>query len=218
MNGPHDLGGKMGFGPVLPEADEPWFHAPWEARALGLVLACGALGRWTLDESRHARECLPPATYYAASYYEIWIRALEVLLTRHGLITPAELATGTALERPADARRLGAERVPAVLARGTPCDRPLSEPPRFATGQRVRAKNAHPRGHTRLPIYLAGKEGVIESDHGGFVLPDANAHGKGEVPERLYTVVFNAAEVWGADSEPGLTISADLWEGYLDRL
>jgi len=108
--------------------------------------------------------------------------------------------------------------VPAVLARGTPCDRPLSEPPRFATGQRVRAKNAHPRGHTRLPIYLAGKEGVIESDHGGFVLPDANAHGKGEVPERLYTVVFDAAEVWGADSEPGLTISADLWEGYLDRL
>ena len=68
MNGPHDLGGRMGFGPIPLEADEPIFHADWEARALGLTLTCGALGGWTLDESRHARESLPPAVYYGSSY------------------------------------------------------------------------------------------------------------------------------------------------------
>ena len=49
MNGPHDLGGQMGFGPVAPEPDEPYFHADWEKRALGVVLSCGAFGAWTLD-------------------------------------------------------------------------------------------------------------------------------------------------------------------------
>lgn len=209
MRGPQDLGGRMGFGPVAPEANEPLFHADWEARALGITLACGALGHWTLDESRHARESLPPAVYYSASYYEIWTRALEVLLNRHGL-----------MERPdggAHPKRLEAARVPEVLARGTPYDRPLTAPPRFAPGDRVRANNSHPRGHTRLPGYLAGHLGVIEADRGGFVLPDSHAHGGGEAPSRLYTVVFDGAEIWGRDGEPGLTISADLWEGYLDH-
>lgn len=206
MRGPQDLGGRMGFGPVAPEADEPLFHADWEARALGLTLACGGLGHWSIDESRHARESLPPAVYYSSSYYEIWIRALEVLLQRHGLLDH---------DGP-HPRRLGADRVPQVLARGSPYDRPLAEAPRFTVGQRVRAKNTHPRGHTRLPGYLAGHLGVIEADRGGFVLPDSHAHGSGEAPERLYTVVFDGAEVWGRDGEPGLTISADLWESYLD--
>ena len=42
MNGPQDLGGQMGFGPVAPEKDEPIFHAEWERRALGLTIAAGA--------------------------------------------------------------------------------------------------------------------------------------------------------------------------------
>ncbi|MBN9034452.1 MAG: nitrile hydratase subunit beta [Rhizobiales bacterium] len=86
MNGPHDLGGQMGFGPVAPERDEPYFHAAWEKRALGVTLAAGAMGAWTLDESRHMRECLHPADYYSSSYYEIWIKALERLLARHGFV------------------------------------------------------------------------------------------------------------------------------------
>ena len=36
MNGPQDLGGQMGFGPVAPEKDEPAFHADWEKRAADL--------------------------------------------------------------------------------------------------------------------------------------------------------------------------------------
>ena len=33
MDGAHDMGGVEGFGPVVPEPDEPVFHADWEARA-----------------------------------------------------------------------------------------------------------------------------------------------------------------------------------------
>ena len=39
MNGPHDLGGQMGFGPIAPEPNEPVFHADWERRAIGLSIA-----------------------------------------------------------------------------------------------------------------------------------------------------------------------------------
>ena len=77
MNGVHDLGGMHGFGPVLPEADEPIFHERWEARVLACNLAAGRIGGWNIDRSRHTRESLPPAVYLNASYYEIWLRGLE---------------------------------------------------------------------------------------------------------------------------------------------
>ncbi len=122
MNGPQDLGGQHGFGPVAPERDEPLFHAPWERRAMSLTLAAGAMGHWTIDESRHARECLAPADYYASSYYEIWIKALEVLLRRHGFVGVADLAAGHAIAPATAPRRvLRAAEVPAAaMARGTP--------------------------------------------------------------------------------------------------
>ena len=46
MNGGQDLGGMMGFGPVLPEPDEAPFHTEWERRAFGLTLAMGAARAW----------------------------------------------------------------------------------------------------------------------------------------------------------------------------
>jgi len=36
MDGPHDLGGKIGFGEVTREANEPAFHQPWEGLAWAL--------------------------------------------------------------------------------------------------------------------------------------------------------------------------------------
>jgi Nitrile hydratase beta subunit, N-terminal len=56
MNGAHDMGGVHGFGAVLPEADEPAFHANWEWRVHALTLAMGASGEWTLDAFRFACE------------------------------------------------------------------------------------------------------------------------------------------------------------------
>jgi nitrile hydratase beta subunit len=217
MNGPHDLGGQMGFGPVAPEKGEPYFHAEWEKRALGVTLSAGAMGHWTVDESRHARESLHPADYYSSSYYEIWIKALETLLKRHGFVTDEELAAGMALSAGRTPKRvLKAENVAAVLAKGGPCDRPVDAPARFKAGDRVRTKNFHPTGHTRLPRYARGKLGVVEAVRDGFVFPDTNAHGKGENPQWVYTVVFDGREIWGEGADPTLTVSIDAWESYLE--
>jgi nitrile hydratase len=217
MNGPHDLGGQMGFGPVAPEIDEPYFHADWEKRALGVTLTAGAMGHWNIDESRHARESLHPAEYYSSSYYAIWIKALEVLLKRHGFVSEADLAEGRALDPAARPKRvLKAENVAAVLAKGGPCDRPVEGQPKFKAGDRVRTKNLNPTGHTRLPRYARAKTGVVEAVRDGFVFPDTNAHGQGENPQWLYTVVFTAPEIWGEGADPTLTVSIDAWESYLE--
>jgi len=93
MNGPHDLGGLHGLGPVQPESNEPVFHAAWERRAFAITLAMGAHGQWNLDQSRHARENTDPLTYLSQSYYEIWLRGLETLMRERGMVNEAEIQT-----------------------------------------------------------------------------------------------------------------------------
>ncbi|MDH3295529.1 MAG: nitrile hydratase subunit beta [Acidimicrobiia bacterium] len=217
MNGPHDVGGMMGFGPIDPEPDEPYFHATWEQRVLGMTLCAGALGHWNLDESRHARENRHPADYYQSSYYEIWQKGLERLLVRHGVVTDDELAAGRSLTPGPESKRiLTADRVPITLRRGGPVERPATTQARFAPGDRVATKVLNPHTHTRLPRYARGKVGVVERVHGCHVFPDSNAHGHGENPQWLYNVCFDGRELWGADAEAGLSVSIDAWEPYLD--
>lgn len=216
MNGPQDLGGRHGFGAVRPDPDAPLFHAPWEARVLGLTLAAAALGHWTLDRARHARESLPPAFYLGAGYYAIWLRALETLLVDAGEIDRAELAEGRAHRpglRPESC--LAPDAVAGMLARGGPALRD-GPAPAFAPGDRVRTRNHQPAGHTRLPGYARCRTGTIEHVRGCHVFPDANAHDGGEAPQPLYTVVFTGTELFGADADPTLTVSIDAWESYLD--
>ena len=38
----------------------------------------------------------------------------------------------------------------------------------------------------------------------------------GENPQWLYTVVFDAAELWGPDADPTVKISIDAFEPYLE--
>lgn len=217
MNGAQDLGGMQGFGLIGPEADEPWFHAPWERRAFGLTLAMGATGAWNLDVSRHARETIPPPEYLTSSYYEIWTKGVEKLVQQAGLVSAAELKAGAALEPPGHVKRvLAAADVPAVLARGGPCDRPAEQPARFQPGDAVVTRVINPAGHTRLPRYARGKRGIVERVHGVFVFPDTNAHGQGERPQWLYTIRFDGREVWGAEADATLSVSIDAWEGYLE--
>jgi nitrile hydratase len=217
MNGGQDLGGMMGFGPVVPDPEHVRFHADWEKRVLAMNLASGALRRWSIDASRHARETLHPAEYLSSSYYQIWLKGLEKLLLADGLVSAAELAAGHAIDPalpmpPA----LQADQVAGVLARGTNYLRPETAPARFAVGQAVRTRNIHPTGHTRLPRYARGKVGVVDRVHGVFVLPDARAHGPEEDPQWLYTVRFTGPELWGEGADPTLEVSIDAWEGYLD--
>lgn len=210
-----DLGGRHGFGPVVPEAEGELFHAAWEARALALALAMGATGAWTIDATRSARETLPD--YADSSYYAIWVKGLEKLLLGHGLIANAELAEGHARGTPRPLpRQLRAADVAATLARGAPTLRPATTPPGFAAGDRVRTRSGEVPHHTRLPGYARGKLGRVEQVRGTHVYADSNAQGLGEQPQWLYTVVFAGSELWGEDAAEGLTVSVDAWEPYLE--
>jgi nitrile hydratase len=216
MNGVHDMGGMQDFGPVLSEADEPRFHHAWERRTFALTLAMGATGAWNLDQARRARESLVPARYLASSYYEIWLGGLLSLMTERGLVTPAEAMSGRAETPPRTLpRRLDAGSVAATLARGASTQRTSATPARFSPGDAVRTRNVHPATHTRLPRYCRGKPGTVVAVHGAHVYPDANALGAGEAPQWLYTVRFEAKDLWGADTTAA-AVFVDCFEPYLE--
>jgi nitrile hydratase len=119
-------------------------------------------------------------------------------LVKSGLVTSTEFESGKpVLDSPKAPPPLTADKVLSVLARGGPASRDASALPRFQVGQRVRARNMHPTGHTRLPRYARGKVGTIDRDRGVFVFPDTNAHFLGEKPQHVYSVRFTASELWG---------------------
>lgn len=208
-----DLGGTIGHGRIEPGPEGEIFHDTWEAKALALTLAAGAPGGWNIDTSRSARETLPG--YLDLTYYEIWATALERLVVDHGLVTETELAAGhAATAGDAERRVLIGNQVAAALARGGPTLRESTTSARFAVGDRVRTRAGRVDHHTRLPAYASGKIGSIERVHGAHVFPDTNAHGHGEQPHWLYTVVFDATELWD-DGRPGQRVSVDAWEPYL---
>ena len=201
MDGVHDMGGMHGFGPVQREANEPVFHARWEAQVRAIIRT--GLGRyWHLDEFRRAIEGMPPDKYLRASYYEKWLYAAQMLLLEKGVITKEEVQTGRASVRPTD-----------------PTYQHPKPPPlhaHFRPGDRVVTKIIHPNGHTRLPRYVRGKHGVVRTVNGPFLLPDANAHGKPPDWQACYAVEFSARDLWGADAPAGDRVCVDLWESYLE--
>ena len=210
-----DLGGEPGHGRVKPDPEGALWHAPWEARAMALTLAMGASGAWNIDMSRSARETLP--NYAALSYYQIWFAALQKLLLERRLLRRAELHRGHSIDAPLPlARTLRAGDVAATLARGSPTLRAVSAPPRFGLGDRVRTLRHKAAHHTRLPGYVRGKVGTIERMHGAHVFADAHAHGLGEQPQWLYTVTFDAAQLWGEEGAARDSVSVDAWEPCLE--
>jgi nitrile hydratase beta subunit len=205
MNGVHDMGGMDGFGPMEIEKDEPVFHHEWEKRMYGLALTAARDGR-NIDEFRHAIERIPAPVYLASSYYERWLNALMTLLVEKGRVTREELvACGAEPVAPSQAAETFRGKSPAVRRR----------PARFHEGDRVVARNLNPSGHTRLPRYVRGKRGVIHRDWGIYVFADSNAHHAGERAQHVYSVEFEARELWGIDAPRKDTLRIDLWEDYL---
>ncbi len=202
MNGAHDMGGRMGFGPVRPEPHEPVFHAAWEGRFFALANLTGEHGAWTLDEDRHACENRSPQDYLSNSYYETWCLAFETLMAAKAVKAP------TRTLRPHHVLQ-------AVMERGSYV-RDISDDAKFKVGSFVRVRNLHSTGHTRLPGYLRGHTGEIAALRGAHVFPDSNAHGRGENPQHLYCVRFKAADVFATHSPD--TLHADLWEPYLEAI
>ncbi len=211
MNGIQDLGGMHCFGEVVPEENEPVFHADWEARTLALTLATGALGGWNIDQSRSARESLPPGVYLSSSYYRIWFEALERSIAAAGLLDGSHDGTARSWPRIADA-----------LATGTSYARDPATAARYAVGDRVRTRMIHPAGHTRLPRYARAQPGTIVRVHGAFVYPDRSAvpigHHPDPTPEWMYTVEITGTDLWGPESDPTVSVCLEVWEPYLEPM
>jgi len=214
MSGAHDIGGARGLGPVEIETNEPVFHAKWEARTFALVVAAGTHRKWNIDMGRHARERMPG--YSRATYYERWLHGLQTLLVEQGLVTARELETGQAESRADDARTLRAGQVEELLRNRLRARVDQNVPPRFKAGDRVVARKIDPDGHTRLPRYARGRQGVIDRDHGVFVFPDTHAMTRDKKPQHLYSVRFTARELWGSQASALDTVIVNLWDDHLD--
>ena len=225
MNGVHDLGGMQGFGPVEREREEPVFHAPWEAVVFAIRRSRSVIRHFTIDEFRHTIERMDPAGYLGSTYYERWLDALVRVLAAKGVVTveevdaraaalAEEVQTSAAPTRATVAEPAGGEG-PVVFVPPSSA-RPATRAARFAPGDRVVTRSFHPAGHTRLPRYARGKPGVIDRLHGTHVFPDANAHGRGEEPQPLYSVRFESNALWGESAEPNQRVFLDLWESYLE--
>ena len=217
MNGVHDMGGMQDMGPVQEEKNEPVFHQRWEGRVFAMYRAA-----WGLAQVEHRRRALPERTDSPGR-----ISAHELLrkMVRGAGGSSDSKRTGHARGDRKRQARAGIEqsnpaahggKVPRSMRMGASASRDVPVAPRFQVGQRVRARNINPVGHTRLPRYARGKLGTIDRDHGVFVFPDTNAHFLGEKPQHVYSVRFAARELWGEQAKPQDAVYIDMWDDYLE--
>ena len=210
MDGPHDLGGKDGFGAIDVEA--PDFREDWERRQWALSKNVPLPGG-TIDWWRHGIENMDPVTYLSAPYFVKWCLNEVAHRVDQGLFTIDEILSGEPASRSEPPAALD---VSQVLERQRTMNRDfrvdMLEAEQFAVGDLVATLNTPVAGHTRLPSYARGHKGQVIAHHGGHLYADAGARGE-HVGAHLYTVEFTARELWGRD-EPD-TVCLDLWEPYL---
>lgn len=205
MDGVHDLGGVNGFGLIEKEENEPVFHERWESIGYALAfVGVEVLQAFTLDEARHAIERMEPRRYMSSTYYERIIVGVASLFVEKGLVTHERL------------EELAGGHFPLAL--------PVTEgePARtidlcFKIGETVRVRNAHFKGHTRMPKYVRGKQGTVTHVAPEFPFAGSAGHGEAAKPEPTYHVRFNARDLW-SDASENSSVTVDLWESYLEKI
>ena len=195
MSRVNDVGGQTGFGPWWSEADEPVFHADWEARVYALNTAMVRRGVYSLDEFRDAVERMPPQEYLGGSYYERWLHAIEQLTQRFA-------------GRRGAARALAVTERPPAGVSGRGCGR------RLRPGGPGAHRAADPDGHTRVPRYAGGRTGRVVECQGSWPLADdvAAARRRAAVGARLHRGLRRPRPV----GRGGHEVTVDLWQSYLE--
>ncbi len=217
MDGPHDLGGRQGFGPVAVDEKEEPFHSDWEARMWAMDHSIRYPEDWNIDWWRHSRELIHPLDYLTRPYFDQWMQTYAALLVDSGIATVAEIVSGRATTPgPKVEPPLAAANVRKAAHHAARFDRDEGPAPGFGIGDRVRTRAHGIPTHTRLPAYVRGRNGTIERYCGNHVLPDASAVGR-ERAEPLYTVMFDAGELWPEAKGRRERVHLDLWESYLER-
>jgi nitrile hydratase len=232
-----DMGGRTEyFGPIGREENEPVFHSRAEGRVFGISGFVLALTGRNLDAFRFSMEQLP-RDVYMSSYYRRMLGGCERLLVRAGYLRPGDVDAriegrngeppqkrGSRMRlvitsrlmraglRPRVPRWLGAHVLPRLFGNS----RPALRRRRFAAGDPVRVRAQRASGHTRQPGYVTGKRGVITAHLGATLFPDAHAVGRRARPQHIYTVAFEANDLWGERAERDTEIRVDLYEPYLE--
>ena len=217
MDGPHDLGGRQGFGPVKVDEKEEPFHSDWEARMWGIDGTISFPGDWSIDWWRHGRELIQPVDYLTRPYFDQWAQTFAALLVDSGIATMAEIVSGHATTPgPKMETPLTADGARKAARHASRFDRDGGPTPKFKPGGSVRARDYGISTHTRLPAYVRGRHGTIERYCGNHVFPDANALGDKRA-EPLYTVMFDAGTLWQEATDRREYLYIDLWESYLEN-
>lgn len=223
----HDIGGDLGYGQILHDPEEPVFHYEWERRVFGVMFQVLRITAQRPGEMRYAIERLAEEDYFKhGGYFGRWEAVCELLLEEYGHLEIGELdqvlgasvGTGPASRaRPIEKKILNLlpDDVEVKIPGAKTVRRELPNPPRFKVGDLVQAPETVQKGHTRLPAYVAGKQGFIVAIHPAEVLPDSSAHGLGERPQHVYCVGFDGHVLWGSQSEKSIKIHVDLYENYL---
>jgi nitrile hydratase len=198
----HDLGGKQGFGKVVYEPDHPHRDDVWELRVRALSSVLVKKGVYNMDEYRHAIERMDPRHYLSASYYERVMTAVATLCVEKGLLTVQDLEEQAESTFP--------------LSKPIGPGRPNAPPQKFHIGETVRVKNDFVSGHTRMPGYIRGKQGVVVGETPAYPFPDAAGHGMHEAHEPTYDVKFRSSELW-PDSAEEAFVHVGVFQSYLEK-
>jgi|AntRauTorcE11898_2_1112593.scaffolds.fasta_scaffold03055_2 nitrile hydratase len=221
MDGIHDVGGMDGLGDLPPDEpdDASPFKYAWEGVVEAMFFTGLGRGAFNLDQLRDELERHDPVYYLDTRYYERWQTALETLFIRAGVVDRETLRARAEAFAAGDAEvphvvdpAVKAEIMDGVADQYESGRDPIE--PAFAVGDRVRAKNDHPSGHTRAPRYVRGVEGEVVAHRGTHGFPDAGARGEDRAAP-LYNVRFDAADLWGAEHTDADAVHIELWEPYL---
>jgi len=216
MDGVHDLGGKQGFGPIDIDEVEVPFHADWEGR-MWAIAQCARSPDWSIDWWRHVRELIDPVDYLSRPYFDSWAQTHIAAFIDSGVLTLDEIVSNQSAAIPANQQpsQDNEDIFAAIEAQAYRFDREIEAQPAYQVGDRVFTGQLLPRHHTRLPAYARGKPGVIHAHHGAHVFADASAQGN-EIAQHIYSVVFEAGDLWIEAGNRKDRVFIDLWESYLD--
>ncbi|NUB06693.1 nitrile hydratase subunit beta [Azospirillum sp. Vi22] len=233
----HYLGGLEGLGPITIETRV--FVEEWEKRIFGIHTAMMALSPqlplpatpsafhtvWTWAHLRTGAEGLNPFDYFKYRYYEKWLGGISGYFIENGYITEEELDARTAeyLADPEKPLPQGGgpeidQRVERYLAEGDSPKRDVAIQPDFREGDTVMVRNVPTLEHTRLPGFLRNHSGVVETVYPGAYgyLTDTGTDGVG-APMPVYCVRFEATDLWPGNTEPNVTLYADLYAAYVTK-
>ena len=220
MDGIHDLGGKQGYGPIKVDEPEGPFHHDWEAREWG-ISRCARTPDITIDWWRHCRELIMPEDYLERPYFDSWAQTDFATYIEANVISLDEVASGITdpgqYDKEIPPPQLSKEQV--ILEdrnRAFRFDAEMETSPIYTVGQQVITNKHGHEGHTRLPQYARDRRGTVYAYHGAHVFPDRSAQGE-EIYQHLYSIVFEANELWPEAKRRNDRVYLDLWESCLSE-